>query len=207
MNKVLLVRGTLCRNPGDMINNLHNVRTDISERLADAASNRRSPMHTPVVTTADADARVMVLREYDASRRRLRFHTDARSPKCAVIADNPQMGVLFYDREAKVQMRCRGTGRVETSGPDADAAWEASTNFARRCYLAENAPGATSAEQTSGLPEWAEGIQPEDEQVIPARVNFAVLLVEVTRIDWLYLSNDGHRRAVFEGDKGRWVVP
>ena len=182
------------------------IRRDIAHRLGEGASNRRSAMHTPVVATANADARVMVLRAYDTDTMTLRFHTDARSPKCAVIGDGAPVGVLFYDREAKLQIRCRGTGRIETDTPAADAAWEESTTFARRCYLGEG-PGAPSETPTSGLPDWAEGIQPSEEQVAPARDHFAILLVRLHEIDWFSLSNDGHRRALFVDGEGRWIAP
>jgi hypothetical protein len=120
------------------------------------------------------------------------------------------MGVLFYDKSAKIQIRVRGTGRVETSGPVADAAWAAGTNFARRCYLGEG-PGSVSDVPTSGLPPEFEGAEPDDEQLIPARENFAVLLIDVLEVDWLYLAHTGHVRAQFtragEGWEGRWVTP
>ena len=195
-----------------MIETLQDVLTDITKRLIEGASDRKVPMHTPVVGTADSHLRVMVLREFDSENWNLRFHTDARSPKVAAIATEPATSVLLYDPAAKVQIRARGVGRVETDTPAADAAWEASTNFARRCYLAEDAPGAVSDRGVSGLPEWAEGIQPTEEQVAPARENFAIVLIELTSLDWLYLANSGHRRAQFTrevGGKwdGRWVVP
>ncbi|MBH5322968.1 pyridoxamine 5'-phosphate oxidase family protein [Erythrobacter sp. JGD-13] len=165
-------------------------------------------MHTPVVATADADARVMVLRAFDRATDTLRFHTDARSPKCSVIGDGAPVGVLLYDKEAKIQLRCRGTGRIERDGPIADAAWEASTNFARRCYLGDG-PGTQSDEPSSGLPDWIEGQQPTNDQVAPAREHFAVLLVTLAEVDWFFLSNDGHRRAVINMNSGvgRWITP
>jgi pyridoxamine 5'-phosphate oxidase len=141
----------------------------------------------------------------------LRFHTDTRSPKVAAIAADPAMTVLLYDPEAKVQIRARGIGRVETSGGLADAAWAQSTPFAKRCYLAENAPSADSDAAVSGLPEWVEGITPTEEQVAPGRENFAIVLVEVSSFDWLYLASTGHRRARFEFDgiqvSSTWLVP
>ena len=60
---------------------------------------------------------------------------------------------------------------------------------------------------SSGLPAWAEGIQPTEAQVAPVRDNFAVLLVEVEEIDWYWLSNDGHRRALLRRDGGNWLTP
>ncbi|VVT18896.1 Flavin-binding protein [Erythrobacter sp. EC-HK427] len=193
------------------------IHADIERRLVEGARSRHSPCHQAVIATSDADARVMVLRAYDAASRTLRFHTDARSPKAALIGGGESggapVGVLFYDQAARIQLRCKGTGRIETSGPVADAAWAASTEFARRCYMGEG-PGVPSATPTSGLPDWIEGQQPTEEQVAPARGNFAVLLVELASVDWLFLSNDGHRRAVIdmasgpdETVRGRWVTP
>ena len=97
-----------------MFETLDDVRKDAQTRLAGAMEDRRSPMHTPVVATADADARVMVLRHFAPWS--LRFHTDTRAPKVAVIERNPQIGVLFYDKAEKVQIRVRGQARVESEG-------------------------------------------------------------------------------------------
>ena len=189
-----------------MFDTLDDVRGDIAKRLGKGASDRRSAFHTPAVATADADVRVMVLRDFDAESWTLRFHTDARAPKVAAIGKGAPVGVLFYDQEAKIQIRCRGTGRVERYGPIADAAWEEASNFARRCYLGEG-PGAVSDEPTSGLPERFEGVEPSEEELEPARDHFAVLLLSVEEADWFYLSNDGHVRAQFLRGEGRWVAP
>lgn len=194
------------------IETLESIRNDIAFRLNEAATSRHSAMHTGVVATADADVRVMVLRAFDRRGWRLRFHTDARSPKCEVIggreAGGSPVGALFYDRKAKIQIRCRGTGWIETDTPLADAAWEESTRFARRCYLGDG-PGMVSEAATSGLPDWAEGIEPDEDALAPARANFAVLVVELAEADWFYLSNDGHRRAIIDlaNGEGRWVAP
>ena len=189
---------------------LDDVREDIAQRLTRAAADRKSPMHTPVVATSDADIRVMVLRAFDRESMTLRFHTDVRAPKSRVIGSGAPVGVLFYDKGAKIQIRCRGEGRIEHEGSAADAAWEASTNFARRCYLGEG-PGAASDAATSGLPPEMEGVQPSEDDVQPARENFAVLLVKLEHFDWLYLAHTGHMRAQVTGDlatgEARWVAP
>ena len=190
--------------------NLGDIREDIAQRLTRAAADRKSAMHTPVVATSDADIRVMVLRAFDRESMTLRFHTDIRAPKSHVIGSGAPVGVLFYDKGAKIQIRCRGEGRIEHYGPAADAAWAESTTFARRCYLGEG-PGAASDAPTSGLPTEMEGVQPSEDEVLPARENFAVLLVKVEHCDWLYLAHTGHMRAQFDGDlasgEARWVAP
>ena len=186
------------------------VLADLDARLAGAASDRKSAMHTPVFATADGDARILVLRGYDAATGTLRFHTDIRSPKVAAIEAAPRAGVLLYDKDAGIQIRLGGTARVEGEGELADAAWAQSDAYARRCYLGA-APGEHADGPDSGLPAWVEGKRPTEEELAPARANFAVLLVEVDSWDWYSLSHDGHRRAVFsgraDGREGSWVTP
>ncbi|MBI1403695.1 MAG: flavin-binding protein [Porphyrobacter sp.] len=194
-----------------MFESLDEIRADCAARLIRAARDRKSPMHTPVIVTADVDARVMVLRAFDSASWTLRLHTDSRAPKAAAIAADPRVAAVLYDKGAKIQMRLRGEGQILTAGPQVDAAWAASTNFARRCYLGD-APGAASDGPTSGLPPEFEGVEPDDEQLLPARENFAVLLITVNAVDWLYLAHTGHLRAQFtrasDGAwEGRWVAP
>ena len=189
-----------------MLEDLDAIHADISRRLVQGATDRRSAMHTPVVATADADARVMVLRDFDERSVTLRFHTDARSPKVAVIENDPRVGVLAYDRDAKIQLRLRGNGQIVRNGRLVDEAWEQSANFARRCYLGSG-PGEPSEIPTSGLPSAYEGAEPPDEVLVPARENFALLLIEVGEADWFSLAHSGHRRALFVNGKGRWISP
>ncbi len=185
---------------------------DCRNRLIRAPRDRKAPMHTPVIVTGDVDARVMVLRAFDAAAWRLRLHTDSRAPKAQVIAADPRVGVLFYDKGAKVQIRARGEGVILREGAEVDSAWAASTNFARRCYLGEG-PGTRAEAPTSGLPPEFEGVEPDDAQLVPARENFALLTITLTALDWLYLAHTGHLRAQFArgGEsapwEGRWVSP
>ncbi|MFM7404141.1 MAG: pyridoxamine 5'-phosphate oxidase family protein [Erythrobacter sp.] len=193
-----------------MLTTLDDVLTDCRNRLIRAPRDRKSPMQSPVVVTGDVDARVMVLRAFDSAAWRLRLHTDARAPKTQVIAADPRIAVLFHDKGAKIQIRARGVGEVLRTGPEVDSAWTASTNFARRCYLGEG-PGASSDTPTSGLPPEFEGVEPDDDQLIPARENFAILRITLSAFDWLHLAHTGHVRAQFlRADnewQGRWVTP
>lgn len=194
-----------------MFETLDDVLEDCRNRLIRAPRDRKSPMHTPLIVTGDVDARVMVLRAFDTQNWALRFHTDSRAPKARVIAADSRIAVLLYDKGAKIQIRARGTGAILTSGAEVDAAWGASTNFARRCYLGEG-PGTGSDAPTSGLPPEFEGVEPDDAQLVPARANFALLRITLTAFDWLYLAHTGHVRAQFAREAsgswtGRWVAP
>ncbi|PXW75258.1 hypothetical protein C7451_107229 [Blastomonas natatoria] len=205
-------------NPLDeVIDDLDEMRADIFRRLGRAAKDRRSAMHTPVIGTVKADGRpsqrVMVLRAFDPATATLRFHTDSRAAKVDEIGEGAPISVLAYDPGAKRQFRLSGTGRIEADGATADKAWNDATLFARRCYLADPAPGTLSDMPISGLPADIEGRKPEDDaEVAPGRANFAVLLAQIDTIEFLHLAHTGHRRAIFrlqpDGSwHGQWLVP
>lgn len=180
------------------------IEADLWARLARGKADRKSPWHTPVVGTADSDLRIMVLRHVDRTSGTLRFHTDARSPKVAAIAETAQASVLFYDPGAKLQLRCWGRAAIAASGAAADAAWSASSAASRRCYLAPAAPSSAATGPTSGLPTDYESRLPTLAESEAGRGNFATLTVALERIDWLYLAHDGHRRALFERAGDQW---
>lgn len=180
-------------------------------------TNRHSPAHMPAVGSVDESGaphvRIMVLRDASRDTRTLRFHTDSRSIKAVQLCKNPATSVLIYDPAAKVQIRMSGKTHFARTGDTVDIAWSTSTPFARRCYMAEAAPGTPSAKASSGLPDWIEGKQPDAEQLADYRGNFAALLVEIESIEWLYLANAGHRRARWQWDEvqniwaGSWLIP
>lgn len=183
--------------------------------LATGAVQRKGAAHAPVVATVDQSGnptqRVMILREVDRQRRVLRFHTDRRSIKIAEIGSGTRGSVLVYDAAEKIQLRLGGIARSELANDAADAAWDSSTLFARRCYMAEYAPGSESAYPTSGLPQRIEGKMPTEADIADARQNFAIIVIQLDEIEWLYLANSGHRRAKWNCDNdqwsGRWLVP
>ena len=181
--------------------------------LGRGSADRRSPLHTPVVASVGPDggpeARVMVLRKAERAAGLLRFHTDARSPKVAALHGRP-VAVLGYHPGEAVQLRLSGVAEVVRDGAEVDAIWAQSTEFARRCYMVEAGPGSPLPGPGSGLPADVEGRKPELAELVPARANFAIVRVTVTRLDWLHLAQAGHRRAVFaaaDGWRGGWVVP
>lgn len=200
----------------DFYNDLTLSLAEAKYMIAGGAKDRRSPAHHPAVASVNSvgipQQRVMILRDVDWPKRALRFHTDSRSSKVSQIAGSSGTSILIYDEPAKVQLRLTGTAHVET-GEIADLSWQSSTTFARRCYMAEAAPGSISGQPTSGLPKWIEGKQPDESQLIQARENFAALVVTINNIEWLYLANAGHRRATWDWHEaelewlGRWLVP
>lgn len=204
-------------NTFDLPDDLDAVLADVWQRLGRAAKDRRAAMHTPVVATVTKagipSQRVMVLRAFDRASATLRFHTDARAAKAEQVGSGSPVSILGYDAGAKRQFRLSGTARIETDTPAADRAWAEATLFARRCYLADPAPGTPSDLPVSGLAADIEGRKPEDEaEVAPGRANFALLMADIDTVEFLHLAHTGHRRAVFvrSGEglwQGQWLVP
>ncbi len=181
------------------------------------SQDRKSPLHTPSIATvrnsSSPSQRIMVLRKALREDRTLRFNTDVRASKVVDIGDGGPVSVLGYHPEAKVQLRLSGHGHIEHDSSASDAAWNEATLYGKRCYLADPAPGSLVKAPTSGLDPTVEGRKPEGFEVAPARENFAILVIEIDKIEWLYLAHTGHRRALFTWDPnnnswdGQWLVP
>ena len=187
--------------------------TDVARRLAAAVASRRHPMHAPVVAGGDGEVRIMVLRGADEGLCALRFHTDLRAPKVAAFRADPQVTVLGYDPAERVQVRLKGVARIESEGPLADAAWEATSLMGRRCYLAQRGPGEVLDGPGASLPEALSSRRPTAAETEAGRRNFAVLLVGVLTIDWLRLGSHGGTRALLQRAglddpwRGGWISP
>ena len=200
----------------DFYDNLELSLTELQRVVQNGVQNRHSAAHHPIVANVDCTGapqqRVLILRDCNWPNRQLRFHTDNRSDKVVQFNERGQTSVLIYDETAKIQIRLSGSTQL---GDDdvSNIAWGRSTPFARRCYMAVNAPGSVAVQPTSGLPDWIAGKQPDEEQLAPVRKNFATLIVTVKAVEWLYLANAGHRRAKWQWNEtaqswsGNWLIP
>ncbi len=185
---------------------------EIWRRLARGAADRRSGLHVVQLATVGADGgprvRSVVLRGVEPSAARLRVHTDRRSGKWAEIAADPRAELHAYDARAKLQVRLRGALRALAAGPEADAAWAATGPGSRTAYRAAIAPGAPLDDPAAADPDPGTRAPADPEA---GRDRFAVLLLEATRIEWLWLAHGGHRRALHErgpqGWTGGWIAP
>jgi len=193
---------------------LEAIRSSIVTELDRAFKTHRHPWHQGMISTVELDrpkTRVVVLRSAESSPMRLRCHTDLRSTKIEHLRQNPAIAWTFYELSSRVQLRLEGTAKVLHEGPIVDAAWQSTGLPSRRCYLAPFAPSSTSVEPTSNLPVGMENRDPIAEESELGRANFAVIITDITRIDWLYLKHDGHRRAEFtltgQNWSGQWLAP
>lgn len=188
---------------------LDGFRTEGWRRLAVGAQDRRGPFHTPALATVDQAGRprlrTVVLRGADPEAGTLRFHCDARSDKAREIGAGSGAALHVYDAGAKLQLRAEGSARLHRGDALAETAWTGAQAMSRVCYGIDPAPGTRlPAGDAYTLP----GETPEAEI---GRENFCAVVVQVARLDLLYLDRRGHRRAVFardgDGWTGGWVAP
>jgi len=184
---------------------------DIAEILAAAwdlmeegACQRESLAHTPVLSTLDANgcpsSRCMVLRAVNRRERTLFFHTDNRSNKISEISFCSKSSVLFYEPSKKIQLRLQCDLSISTRDFRSKDRWNEMQEMSRLCYKNELPPGE-EIDTPDSLVYSGEGFS-----------NFALLEAKVERLEWLYLSSKGNRRALFEWtksgkEKWAWLVP
>jgi pyridoxamine 5'-phosphate oxidase len=121
----------------------------------------------------------------------------------AQLRTHPNGTLVMWSTRLSWQLRVRVSLTAQTEGLAVASRWaRLSLSPAAQDYLAPRAPGSVLLDG-AGRPE-AE-TAPSSAQ--PARGHFAVLTAKVLAIDWLELRASGHRRAQFDGQGARWLVP
>lgn len=192
------------------LTDLARIEAEVWAELERAVCRRTSASGAPhawrraVLATVDEggpQARSIVLRDCFPANRELVFYADARSPKVAQLRRDPRAVLLCWSEELGWQLRLRCRIEIEISGLDATARWARIRHCpAAHDYLSPLAPG-TPIDDAQGHPVDA---PPPPERV---RETFTVLTAQVEAIDWLELHALGHRRACFDADGARWLVP
>lgn len=157
------------------------------------------------------ELRTLILRAVDPLKRTLRFNTDIRSAKVTQIRQRPKVSALFYGTKEAFQLRISAEAEIITHGPEHEEAWVTTPLLARRCYLAEAAPGTPFREYVSGIPDYLVDREPTEEESVAAKINFALIQLKVTEMDALELDFAGHRRVLYEFKEGQflasWIQP
>lgn len=180
--------------------------------LAEGQRLRHSPFHQGVLGTLGSRGpatRYVVLRQVDRERGVLGFHTDRRSEKWAEMERDPRVSLCFFGQG--MQVRAEGRASLHAEDAVAELAWKRSGLMSRRCYLASPGPGTALAGPGSGLPPGLSKQRPTEAESAAGRTNFAVVQVQLARLEWLNLAFEGHRRARFTRHagawRGEWCVP
>lgn len=201
-----------CQSPVKLIasdTGLLQIFSTVWTSLRNGAAPGRSPYSIAQLATVGTDStakvRYVVLRQASEDRNEVALHTDVRSAKIAEINANPNVALVVADLEKNIQIRLEGKASIITDGPVKRAAWDASRDHSLVLYRNPLMPGTAIGNPSEGQP----ANEPADRE--DGYENFCVIVVSVTRIDWLDLAADGHERASLtraESDwYGSWVAP
>jgi len=171
--------------------------------LVQAEGDPGHPWRLPVLATGSRsgpNARTVVLRGVTRPGFELLAFTDSRTSKVSELNKKPQAVWLFYDARERVQVRAYSDVRLHSDDAVADTYWHRLPEENRQNYQTEEAPGTPLKQPANGR------------ILSPGNVGrFCVIVGKVTRLDWLWLAPQGHRRAEFQrqqaGWKGRWLAP
>ena len=166
------------------------------QELERATREREHGWRALTLATVDgdhADARIVILREADASAQCLRFYTDARSRKVGQARARPLGTLLAWCPRLSWQLRLRVRLQVDTAGPSVRTRWsQLRLTPSAQDYMSPLAPGTPLA-GGAGTPD--------------TEAHFAIVEAAIVSMDWLELHTEGHRRAVFDAQGERWVQP
>ena len=130
------------------------IKKKIWSMLENAVIDRSSPFRIPVFNCgdqSDLDGRIVVLRKADNKNNLVQFHSDIRSEKIEKLKKNQKAGMLFYDKEEKIQVRLKVNCIVNHNNEITKESWSKTQHISRKCYLVDNGPGTESKTPTSGL--------------------------------------------------------
>ncbi|MEE2745603.1 MAG: pyridoxamine 5'-phosphate oxidase family protein [Pseudomonadota bacterium] len=183
------------------------IRNQIWLMMKNGVDNGKLATHTPSLATIgdnnQPQVRTVVLRGCDEENRRLRFHTDSRSPKVKELQLNPQIVVHSYSYAEKIQIKMYCEAELHASGPREEVAWAQTGTNSRKCYQINQAPSSTITAPTR--------VVYSDTKADEGRENFIVIIANIYEMEFLYLHHLGHRRAKFVWEKlgwmGTWLTP
>lgn len=172
------------------------IEAAVWQQLEQAVRDKAHPWRFAVMASTDgeqAQARMVVLREFDPAQRELVIFTDARSPKVRQLQARPQAVLVLWSAELAWQLRLSVAVEIETSGLAVSSRWaRLKMSPAALDYLSPLAPGSPLEHP---LPQRGE------------REHFALLRARIERCDWLALGTQGQRRAEFGPGLRRWLTP
>ena len=179
----------------DALTDLNGTLCDVWARLESGVVVPGSPANLPVLATASPSggaARIVVLRGVDRSAQTLWFYSHAAASKVADLKANSRAELLIWDPRDRLQIRLGVSIDLGTVSADV---WDGLGPGTRLNYATDPLPG-TKIDDPS-----------DAQQATPQHHQMVLLTAHIARIETLQITNDGLRRAVFEGGTSRWIAP
>ncbi len=188
-------------------NNLNLINHEIWRLLCDGVRDRKSFFHTPSLGTirkGKVKIRTLVLREANKKKLLLRFHSDIRSKKIEDIKKDQKVLIHGYNPLNKIQLQIQGNAKINHHSSLTKTIWSKMDTSSKACYRLKNMPGYK-------IHSLKDSTYPESNDPEEGYENFSLIFVQVSQIEWLFLSSKGHRRAIFEYSRlninSKWIAP
>ena len=177
-------------NHNENLNDVSEIMNSIEKSLTRGVNDRHSDYHTLSVATLGEHTinnRTVVLREFNSERKFLRYHTNFLSEKIIDLKKNNKIACLFYSKKDKIQIRINGKAQINNNNQLCEQKWKAMSDLSKLCYFQNHNPGRKIANPN-------EVKQSPNDSMSKL---FTIINVDIEKIDWLYLSRHGHKRAFF----------
>ena len=190
----------------DYIDEISKIYENLWINILDGSKNSLSDYHTFSLATFSQNQlsnRTVVLRDCNKKDRTMSFHTNNLSKKIDDINLNPIVECIFYSKINKTQIRISGIAEIFTMNNICEKKWVEMSSQSKQCYFQNIAPG-----EIIDNPNQVQMENPDDLNIISE--NFAIIKINISMIDWLYLSSKGHRRVKFDKNRdfeGSWASP
>ncbi|MEO1437620.1 MAG: pyridoxamine 5'-phosphate oxidase family protein [Bacteroidota bacterium] len=182
------------RHPKIGLDNLDNAFKAIGRATVD----RRHGFRTVILATAspDADARILILRNFDRAKRLIRLYTDHRSPKVASLQAQPKAKILLWNPTHKIQLRLSITASIQNQTDECQRLWKQLPDHGIGDYSSPTHPGSPLN------PLFAQNLQPLERE--EAFQHFSLIDCVFDEIDYLKLDRAGHQRWQFHWENEAW---
>ncbi len=179
------------------------VQDELSSALSDAKHGFHYLCFANTNKAFEPEARVVVLRDFDAKTRSIVFHTDIRSQKCEQIKLNSAGIALFYDSNLKIQLRFKVIAKTHYNDKISLERWHKTPKNFRRIYLKILAPGSIIQSDAPILPDQFRSKSPDLDQSEEGFKNFAVIHLSFHNLEILKLNSYGNEcfRIEWQGEE------
>ena len=186
------------------MNKLQKTESLIWDYLNQGKKNRKSAFHYPTFISIGTEihSRTLILRDVNKTKLLITFFTDLRSKKRYDIETKNKISVHIYDKKKSIQVCLYGQAKLENNNDITRNYWKEINNFSKLNYASKKSPGSVI-------------MQPENITMLKTDKhiykNFAVLNIRIHKIDWLELSREGNKRALFcyknNSFDAKWIIP
>ena len=185
--------------------------TEEVNSLIDAVKNGNNPYHTFSLSTIKNDfpeSRTIVLRKFISEPFKIFFNADYRSEKVAQLIENHNCTALFYDKDRRVQVRCKCIAKIHYNNDLSKKIWDDTALQSRKCYMGSFPPSQALQSWDPNIPKEYFKTDPEKKDSEKGYANFTHIELEIMEIDVLQLHHDGHIRFKVEhGNKYTYLAP